>query len=369
MPVSQKTERGVYMDAEQKRTEPEKILIVDDIEVNVKILENIMKREGYDTLCAQSVQEALEIMNETMPQLILSDYSMPGMNGLEFCRLLKSTPITRDIPFIIITVADSSEEKRQAFEAGVVDFIGKPFEPVEVIMRVNNQINSYHIKQELENYNRLMHKMVTEQKKHLDQERENVLLALARVAEKRSPYSKKHFDRVCQNAHLLAQSMQLLPQYEDDVTEEFVETIGTATRLCDVGNILFPEGAFPFGSAEDEYDEDALRFQTEEGAKFLEEIDPESDSVLLNMAVVIARYHHAHWDGSGVPRGTGGEDIPLEARITAIVNDFDALHSTQDDGESRSVDECLEIINGRSGSVYDARIVEIFDKVVRQMRV
>ncbi len=353
------------MDAEQKRTEPEKILIVDDIDVNVKILENIMKREGYDTLCAQSVQEALEIMNETMPQLILSDYSMPGMNGLEFCRLLKSNPITRDIPFIFITVADSSEEKRQAFEAGVVDFISKPFEPVEVIMRVNNQINSYHIKQELENYNRLMHKMVTEQKKQLDKERENVLLALGRVADKRSSYSERHSDRVSYNAHLLAQSMQLLPQYEDDVTEEFVETIGTAARLRDIGNILFSDESLLHEAA----DEEAIRFHTEEGSKFLEDINAESGSSLLNMAIAIARYHHAHWDGSGIPKGAAGDDIPLAARITAIVNDFSTLLSPYEDREGQPVEKCLEIIHERSGSIYDARIVEVFEKVVRQMKV
>lgn len=357
------------MDAGQKRTEPEKILIVDDIDVNVKILGNIMKREGYDTLCAQSVQEALEIMNGTMPQLILSDYSMPGMNGLEFCRLLKSNPITRDIPFIFITVADSSEEKRQAFEAGVVDFISKPFEPVEVIMRVNNQINSYHIKQELENYNRLMHKMVTEQKKQLDKERENVLLALGRMADKKSAYSERHSERVSHNAHLLAQSMQLLPQYEDDVTEEFVETIGTAARLRDIGNILFSDESLLRETVEGEQSEELVCFHTEEGSKFLEDINAGSNSLLLDMAVEIARYHHAHWDGSGIPKGTAGDDIPLAARITAIVNDFSTLLSPYEDREGLSVEKCLEIIDERSGSVYDARIVEVFDKVIRQMKV
>lgn len=91
---------------------PAKILIVDDLSVNVKILENIIQAEGHEPLCALSVQRALDIMNQTMPQLILSDFSMPGMNGLEFCKLLKSNPRTRDIPFIFITVANSGEDKR-----------------------------------------------------------------------------------------------------------------------------------------------------------------------------------------------------------------------------------------------------------------
>ncbi len=114
------------MESGQKKKEPPKILIVDDISVNVEILETIIEAEGYKAYGALSVQEALDIMNETRPDLILSDCFMPGMNGLEFCRLLKSNARTRDIPFIFITVGDSSEEKREAFSAGAADFIPKP---------------------------------------------------------------------------------------------------------------------------------------------------------------------------------------------------------------------------------------------------
>lgn len=357
------------MDADQRTTGPAKILIVDDIEVNVKILDNIMTKGGYDTLCALNVQDALEIMGGTLPQLILSDYSMPGMNGLEFCRLLKSNPVTRDIPFIFITVADSSEEKRQAFEAGVVDFISKPFEPVEVIMRVNNQINSYHIKQELENYNRLMHKMVTEQKKQMDKERENMLQALGKVVERRSTYTERHFERIGYNSHLLAQGLQLIPRYEQDVTDEFVDTIGTVARLHDIGNILMPDEMYfkEYDTEEEKYEE-TVKFHTEEGAEILEEISAGSTSHFLNMAISIARYHHARWDGNGYPKGVGGDDIPLAARITTVVSDFDSLISKGGDQQKQSVEECVEIMNKGSATIYDPNIMEVFNKVVRQMQ-
>ena len=141
----------------ESNKEKPKILIVDDISINVELMQDIIESEGYEALCALSVQEALDIMNETMPQLILSDFSMPGMNGLGFCKLLKSNQRTRDIPFIFITVANSREEKEQAFYAGAVDFIPKPFEPVEVIMRVNNQLANYYAKLEMEDYNRMIY--------------------------------------------------------------------------------------------------------------------------------------------------------------------------------------------------------------------
>ncbi len=118
------------------------ILIVDDISVNVTILENILTHEGYKTLTALSVQEALAQIKETLPDLILSDLSMPEIDGLEFCRMLKSDQSTRDIPFIFITVLNTSKEKEEAFMAGAGDFIPKPFANVEVLMRVNNHRSS-----------------------------------------------------------------------------------------------------------------------------------------------------------------------------------------------------------------------------------
>ncbi len=357
------------MDQEQKKKQPPKILIVDDISVNVKILENIIRAEGYEPLCALSVQQALDIMNETMPQLILSDFSMPGMDGLEFCKLLKSNPRTRDIPFLFITVADSREDKKAAFSAGAVDFIPKPFEPIEVVMRVNNQLNSYRIKQEMEDYNRLMHKMVAEQKKQMEKERESVLLALTKVMEKRNGHIGNHLEKVGYNCRLLAQSLQLIPRYEDLITDDFVETIGTAAKLHDIGNVIMPdEVLLEDGSGAGDKNV-AIGYYAEEGAKILEEISMgSSNSRFLNMAVLITRYHHANWDGSGYPGDVAGEDIPLAARITAVVNDFDTLIWKQASKGDPSVEDSVRVINERSGTLYDPGIVTVFNKILKQLR-
>jgi len=354
------------MEIEQSKKKPDKILIVDDININVKILENIIQSAGYEPLCAMSVQEALDIMEKTLPQLILSDFSMPGMDGLEFCKLLKNNPRTRDIPFVFITVADSGEDKKAAFSAGAVDFIPKPFEPIEVVMRVNNQLNSYHIKQEMEDYNRMMHKMVSEQKKQMEKERKNVLLALAKVAEKRITYMSDHLENVSYNCRLLAQSLQLVPGYENQITDEFVETIGTASRLHDFGNIVLPDKAFLRDDGSEKDRREIIRLRSEEGAKILEEIAEGSpNSRFLNMAILIARYHHAKWDGTGYPENVSGEDIPLAARITAVANDFDD-HRKKD---AVSVEERIARINERSGHAYDPGIVDVFNKIIKQIRI
>lgn len=357
------------MSAENNRNKPEKILIVDDLSVNVAILENIIQEEGYEPLCALSVQEALDIMNKTMPQLILSDYSMPGMDGMEFCKLLKSNPRTREIPFIFITVANSGEDKRAAFEAGAVDFIPKPFDRIEVVMRVNNQLNSYRIKQEMEDYNRMMHKMVEEQKKQVEKEQERVLLALAKIVEKRNDSGEGRLAKVGQNCRLLAQSLQLVPKYENQITDEFIESIATASVLHDIGSLLLPEGMYAKQESAEGMSREEIMRHTEEGAKILEEINGDNrTSPALDMAISIARYHHANWDGTGYPDNMKGTAIPLAARITAVVNDFDALIGSRNGKEGYSVEESVKIMNERSGTEYDPHIVEVFNKVFRQLK-
>lgn len=358
------------MELELSKKEPPKILIVDDISVNLKILEKIISEEGYEPLCALNVQDAIDIIQYTMPQLILSDFSMPGMDGLEFCKLLKSNPRTRDIPFIFITVLDSSEEKQKAFLAGAVDFIPKPFERVEVVMRVNNQLNSYRMKQEMENYNRMMHKLVSEQKRQIEEERENVLFALAKVVEKRDANTGNHLDNVGYNCRLLAQSLQFLSEYENEISDEFVETIGAASKLHDIGNISIPDAIFLKDGRLEEWEMEIVRTHTEEGAKILEEIcNGSNNSRFLCMAITIAKYHHANWDGTGYPSDVKGTEIPLEARITALVNTFDVLVGKRCYKDAYSLEESIKIINEGSGTLYDPDIVKVFNKVWKQMKV
>lgn len=357
------------MSAENHRNKSEKILIVDDLSVNVAILENIIQEEGYEALCALSVQEALDIMNKTMPQLILSDYSMPGMDGMEFCKLLKSNPRTREIPFIFITVANSGEDKRAAFEAGAVDFIPKPFDRIEVVMRVNNHLNGYRIKQEMEDYNRMMHKMVEEQKKQVEKEQERVLLALAKIVEKRNVSGEGRLEQVGYNCRLLAQSLQLVPKYENQIPDEFIESIATASVLHDIGSLVMPEGAYAKQDTAAGMDREEIMRHTEEGAKILEEINGDNHtSPALDMAISIARYHHANWDGTGYPDNMKGTAIPLAARITAVANDFDALIGPRNGKEGHSVEESVKLMNEKSGTVYDPNIVEVFNKVFRQLK-
>lgn len=356
------------METENSKKNAPTILIVDDISVNVTILENILEHEGYRTMSALSVREALELMKQTRPSLILSDLSMPEIDGLEFCRMLKSDRATRDIPFIFITVLNTSKEKEEAFTAGAVDFIPKPFDNVEVIMRVNNHLGSYRLRQEMADYNRMMHKLVEDQKKQIERVHGNVLRALCRIVKKKDPDRGIHQDNVGYNCKLLAQGLQFLPTYEDVVTDEFVEAIGIAARLHDIGRFMAALSSEEQGQSPDKTDPDYIRKCAEEGSEVLKEfgVDQESGGA-LEMTRKIVEFYRAHWDGSGYP-AVSGKQIPLEARIVSVANDFDELLTPKDGKDACSVEKGLEIMQERSGSFYDPDVIQVFNRLSGRMR-
>ncbi len=350
------------METGKERKNAPTILIVDDISVNVTILENILTHEGYEAMSALSVQEALELMKQTRPDLILSDLSMPEIDGLEFCRMLKSDQATRDIPFIFITVLNTSKEKEEAFTAGAVDFIPKPFDNVEVLMRVSNHLSSYRLQQEMSDYNRMMHKLVEDQKNQIEREHTNVLKALSRIVKKLDPAGGTHRSNVGHNCNLLAQGLQFSAAYEDEITDDFVETIGVAARLHDIGSFLVSE------EGADKEDPEYIRKCAEEGSSVIEEFGADRESGgALEMTRRIAQCHHARWDGSGYPP-VKGRQIPLEARIAAVANDFDEMTAPGQSGTILSPEEGQKRINEMSGVYYDPDVVEVFNKLWNRMR-
>ena len=350
------------METENSRKNAPTILIVDDISVNVTILENILTHEGYEAMTALSVQEALGLMKQTRPDLILSDLSMPEIDGLEFCRMLKNDQATRDIPFIFITVLNTSKEKEEAFTAGAVDFIPKPFDNVEVLMRVSNHLNSYRLQQEMSDYNRMMHKLVEDQKNQIEKEHTNVLRALSRIVKKLDPEGGKHRSNVGYNCNLLAQGLQFSPAYEDEITDEFVEAIGVAARLHDIGRFLVQE------ENSDRESMEYIKKCAEEGSSVIEEFGADQEHRgALEMTRCIARYHHAHWDGSVYPQ-VQGRQIPLEARIAAVANDFDEMTAPKREGTALTPEEGQKRIKEMSGIYYDPDVVEVFDKLHSRMR-
>lgn len=345
------------------------ILIVDDVSANLVILSEMVKSAGYIPRPVISVKQALAAINQRPPQLILLDITMPEIDGFELCSMLKADSKTRDIPIIFISALDSVEDKVKGFKLGAVDYIAKPFEKEEVTLRLNTHLKIYKMQQELETYNKKLHKMVNTQIQQVADEQKNILYALASMLETRYNEREGHIGMIGANCRLFSMSLQFSPKFDKEITSGFIESIEAASQLHDIGTlvirdkILLKEGPL----LPEEWA--VMKTHTVEGAKCLEKIYKYSgNNELIGMAADIARYHHENWDGTGYPCGLKGEEIPLAARITAIVDVYDALNRDRCYRKAYSNEESLEIMQSETGKRFDPDMMEIFNKIQKQMR-
>ena len=280
------------------------ILVVDDVEVNLIILEEIIKNMGYEALLAQSVKEALQIIEdrEQLPKVILSDISMPETDGFTFCSMLKNDPYTKDIPVIFISAMDTASDLSKGFELGAVDYIPKPFEKTEVEMRISTHLKIYNMQRDLEENNKQLNLVVARQMEKLRLEQKNIMTALARLVESRENVSGSHYKNILYNSRILAEGMQLSPMFEDDVTDDFIDTIESSAGLHDIGKLMIPDRILLKNAPLDEEERRIMCAHAELGAKTLNDIyEGVEKNDFVEMAIDIAWYHHECWDVSFYP--------------------------------------------------------------------
>ncbi len=348
-----------------------KILVVDDVEVNLIILEEIIKNMGYEALLAQSVKEALEIISgsEVLPRVILSDISMPETDGFTFCSMLKSDPYTKDIPVIFISAMDTASDLSKGFELGAVDYIPKPFEKTEVEMRISTHLKIYTMQKDLEENNRQLNLVVARQMEKLRIEQKNIMTALARLVESRENVSGSHYRNILYNSRILAEGMQLYPKFEDDVTDDFIDTIESSAGLHDIGKLMIPDHILLKNAPLDEEERRIMCTHAELGARTLMDIyEGVETNDFIDMAVDIAWYHHECWDGSGYPKGLKGTEIPLSARIVKVVDVFDAMVSERRYKEPILLEQTLAYMQEQAGVIFDPDIIRVFMRIYRNFR-
>ncbi len=348
-----------------------KILVVDDVEVNLIILEEIIKNMGYEALLAQSVKEALEIISgsEVLPRVILSDISMPETDGFTFCSMLKSDPYTKDIPVIFISAMDTASDLSKGFELGAVDYIPKPFEKTEVEMRISTHLKIYTMQKDLEENNRQLNLVVARQMEKLRIEQKNIMTALARLVESRENVSGSHYRNILYNSRILAEGMQLYPKFEDDVTDDFIDTIESSAGLHDIGKLMIPDHILLKNAPLDEEERRIMCTHAELGARTLMDIyEGVETNDFIDLAVDIAWYHHECWDGSGYPKGLKGTEIPLSARIVKVVDVFDAMVSERRYKEPIPLEQTLAYMQEQAGVIFDPDIIRVFMRIYRNFR-
>jgi putative two-component system response regulator len=324
------------------------ILVVDDVPENIDILSAIL-REQYHVRAALSGEKALRVIySDEPPDLVLLDIMMPGLSGLELCRRIKANPDRRKIPIIFVTAMCSVEDERIGLETGAVDYITKPVSPPVVLARVRTHLALYDQSRELE-------RMVMQRTRELGMSRQQVICRLGRAAEYRDDETGNHILRVAHYARLIAEAHGLGPKA--------VRIIFSTAPMHDVGKIGIRDAVLLKPGRLDADELRDMRLHPSIGA----EIIGQHDNELLETAQTIALTHHERWDGAGYPRGLKGEEIPLEGRIVAIADVFDALTSARPYKKPFSLDESLAIMAAEEGKHFDPDLMIAFRKALPEI--
>lgn len=329
------------------------ILVVDDESVNVGLLTRILNRAGYlNVRSTTNPHDAISAAKIEHPDIVLLDLHMPGMSGVDVMRELRGVDEWFDPFVVILTGDDSREAKAHALSNGAKDFIAKPFDTTEVLLRLRNLADLRNLHKQLRQHNLDLEAKVRARTLELEQARLDVIERLGRAAEFRDDATGQHTRRVGISAAAIARALGL-----DDATVSLIER---AAPLHDVGKIAIPDQILLKPGPLDEREWEIMRSHTTIGARLLES----SHSSLLEFARDIALTHHERWDGNGYPQKLAGERIPLAGRIVAVADFYDALSHDRPYRRHFEHAEVLAIIEKERGKHFDPDILDAFLQTV-----
>jgi len=324
------------------------ILVVDDTPENIDILSGILRAE-YKVKAALNGERALKIIQgDSKPDLILLDIMMPNMDGYEVCKILKNDPATAYIPIIFVSAKNQEADEKKGLELGAVDYITKPIAPALVMARVNTHLA-------LSDQNRALEEKVRQRTAQLDESRYEIIQRLCRAAEYKDNETGMHVLRMSYYSKLIAES------YSDD--RSWSDLVFQASPMHDVGKIGIPDSILLKPGKLDKDEWEMMQKHAEFGANILDN----ANSPLLIMSRSIALTHHEKWDGTGYPNGLKEDDIPIEGRIVAIADVFDALTSERPYKKAWAVEDVVKLIDENSGTHFDPGLVPIFHEVLPQI--
>jgi putative two-component system response regulator len=332
---------------------PSRILVVDDQEANALLLQAVLVRAGYTAV--ETLTDPTAVVQrcaEQSPDLVLLDWHMPGRNGpelLEDIAFLTEEP--NWMPVLVVTADIAPETKRRALSLGARDFLTKPIDVFEVLLRVRNLLQTRYLRVELQRNNELLHERVSQRTLELEDARLEMLDRLALAAEYRDDATGQHSERIGRTSELLAHAMGLAGSE--------AALIGQAARLHDIGKIGIADDLLlkPGKYTAEEFN--SMKLHPAIGARILSG----STNELLMMAEQIALTHHERWDGRGYPNGLAGEAIPLPGRIVTVADVFDALTHRRPYKEPWPIHVAVREILSETGAQFDPRVTEAFGRL------
>ena len=358
------------------------ILIVDDDQCMLDALRRVLHEQSDDwsMTFVRHPETAWERLLEATYDAVVTDVKMPGVNGLDLLDRIRRTDKTKDVPVVVLTGLNDNALKARALDLGAVDLLNKPVEASDLIARLRNVLRMKAYEDGLRATNHSMAERISEQDADLTHSRMNVVCRLGTAAESRDEDTGRHVVRVACYSRAVAAAMQMPPP--------LLDMLLLAAPLHDVGKIGIPDSVLlnPGPLSDDQWA--VMRRHCEIGhrillqeskvvAPLLDRYAVESHSredgatnhdPLLDMAASIALTHHEKWDGSGYPRGLAGEAIPLESRVVAIADVFDALTSNRPYRPARPKEEALTIVEAMAGSHFDPRVHAAFLQALPEIR-
>jgi putative two-component system response regulator len=348
-----------------------KIMMVDDERLDSLVVAEYLKTGGYrDLIYTVDPLAALPLAAAERPDALLLDIHMPRLSGLEILQRVRDDDALARTPVVILTASTDDDDKLWALQLGATDFLHKPIHGGELLARLRNILMAKAFQDQCQNHSKTLETAVRQRTAELEASRRELIDCLARAAEYRDDDTGRHAIRVGRYARIIGRRLGMREAALDDLEQ--------AAKLHDVGKIGIPDAVLlkPGKLTPEEFDvmqehcnigkriiermpEDEscqLRRHAELGAKILEL----GCSPILDMAMRIAFTHHECWDGTGYPRGLAGEDIPLEGRITAVADVFDALSSKRDYKPAFPLKKCFSIMQKRRGTQFDPRVLDAF---------
>ena len=324
--------------------------IVDDQQITLDIISAILRKDGWNRVEVFSdAQEAFSAIRLRQFDLLLVDYQMPGMDGLQLISELRAVEEYVHVPMVMLTTAEEREIRLSAIRAGATDFVNKPFDPEELKVRVSNLLALRGARVELEERAVDLSHEVQKATETIAKREEELIWRLARAIEYRDGGTGEHVSRVARNSKIIAEHL--------GADREFCRTLYLAAPLHDIGKIGVPDAVLNKPGKLTDQERSVINQHTAFGAHILEG----GDSKLIQMAFEIALTHHEKWDGTGYGSGLAGDEIPLAGRIVALADVVDALLTKRPYKEPWSFNEVCTFVREQSGKHFDPDCVFAFE--------
>ncbi len=326
-----------------------RVLCIDDSKSQLTLFQFELS-DSYEVAVASNYEESLACLSAEMPDVILLDMNMPGIDGLEFLDILRYTPRFKAIPVMMVSGDQDPEHLKESFRRGASDFIHKPYDPEELDLRIRRTLNVIN--------------QATVKAKTPSQDlsaQQLMIQSLADLASTRDNETGQHLVRIEKYVEALVIEAAKSEKFKDKIDMVFVETVTGLAKLHDIGKVSIPDHILHKPERLTPKEFEVMKTHTTKGAETIERLQESFPTFrYLDTAKDIILYHHERWDGKGYPEGLAGENIPLSARIIAIADVFDAITMKRVYKHAQPIIEAFVLLNDESGSHFDPDLVSIF---------